>query len=85
MNFVSQIVQDQSRTDISGSNMFQEWSRSRSRSGDSSVVRAPGPWSNGPQVRIPEEAAGECLLQGQLSVLTLILVSVPPPCYGSSV
>ena len=29
-------------------------------------------------------AAGNFLLQGQLSVLTLISVSVPPPCYRSS-
>ena len=38
------------------------------------------------QVRVPAGAAGElnCLLQGQLSLLTLILVSVPPACYCSS-
>ena len=35
------------------------------------------------RVRIPAEAAGEYfLLRGQLSVLTLISVSVPPPCYS---
>ena len=37
--------------------------------GDSSVDRSSG---------------GRISLQGQLSVLTLISVSVPPPCYRSS-
>ena len=36
------------------------------------------------RVRIPAGAAGDFLLQGQLSVLTLISVSVPHPSYGSS-
>ena len=37
------------------------------------------------RVCIPAGAAGELsLLQGQHSVLTLISVSVPPPCYRSS-
>ena len=37
------------------------------------------------RVRIPAGAEGESfLLQGQLSVLTLISVSVPPPCDRSS-
>ena len=36
------------------------------------------------RVRILAGAAGNFLIQGQLSVLTLISVSVPPPCYRSS-
>ena len=31
-----------------------------------------------------QERREDFLLQGHLSVLTLISVSVPPPCYGSS-
>ena len=52
-----------------------------SGSGDNSVVRAPSSWLKGPRF---EERRENCLLQGQLSVLTLISVSVPPPCYCSS-
>ena len=36
------------------------------------------------RVQIPAGVAGKFLLWGQISVLTLILVSVPPPCYRSS-
>ena len=35
-------------------------------------------------VQVPAGAEGEFLLMGQLSVLTLILVSVPLPCYHNS-
>ena len=52
---------------------------------DSSGIRAPDSWSIKSRVRIPAGAAGKFLLQGQLSVLTLISVSVPPPCYRSIV
>ena len=53
-------------------------------SGDSSVVRAPDSWSRGRGFESLQERWENCLLQGQLSVLTLISVSVPPPCYLSS-
>ena len=33
---------------------------------------------------IPALAAGNVLFHGQLSVLTFISVSVPPPCYRNS-
>ena len=36
------------------------------------------------RVRVPAGAAGEFSSPGQFSVLTLISVSVPPPCYRSS-
>ena len=49
--------------------------------GDSSVVRAPDSWLKG---RGFESLLENFLLQGRLSVLTLISVSVPPPCYHSS-
>ena len=63
------------------------WSHSRrkwSRDGDSSVVRAPDSWLKGPGFRSLQERLENFLLQGRLSVLTLISVSVPPPCYRSS-
>ena len=50
--------------------------------GDSSVVRAPDPKGRGFESLL--ERRENFLLQGQLSVLTLISVSVPPPCYHSS-
>ena len=55
-------------------------------SGDSSVVRAPDSWSKGPgfDCGVFAGAAGDCLLQGQLFLLTRISVSVLPPCYRSS-
>ena len=43
----------------------------------SSVVRVPDLWSKGPGFK----SLQNFLLHGQLSVLTLILVSIPPPCY----
>ena len=54
-------------------------------SGDSSVVRTPDSWlkSRGFQ-SLAQERRENFLLQGRLSVLTLISVSVPPPCYRSS-
>ena len=53
-------------------------------SGDSSVVRAPDSWLKGRGFESLQERRENFLLQGQLSVLTLISVSVPPPCYRSS-
>ena len=51
---------------------------------DSSVVRAPDSRSKGRGFESLLERWENFLLHGQLSVLTLILVSVPPPCYRSS-
>ena len=48
-------------------------------SGNSSVVRAPDSQSKGPGFKSRQEWWMNFLLQGQLSVLTLILVSNPPP------
>ena len=53
-------------------------------SGDGSVVRAPDSWSKGRGLKSLLKRRENFLLQGQLSVLTLISVSVPPPCYRSS-
>ena len=53
--------------------------------GDSSVVRAPGLVTERSRVQIPAGAAAEFFFsKGRLSVLTLIPVAVPPPCYRSS-
>ena len=52
--------------------------------GDSSVVRAPDSWLKGRGFESLLERRENFLLQGPLSVLTLISVSVPPPCYHSS-
>ena len=52
--------------------------------GDSSVVRAPDSWLKGRGFESLLERRENYLLQGRLSVLTLISVSVPPPCYHSS-
>ena len=52
--------------------------------GDSSVVRAPNSWLKGRGFESLLERRENFLLQGRLSVLTLISVSVPPPCYHSS-
>ena len=52
--------------------------------GDSSVVRAPDSWLKGRGFESLLEWRENFLLQGRLSVLTLISVSVPPPCYHSS-
>ena len=52
--------------------------------GDSSVVREPDSWSKGRGFESLQERRENFLLQGQLSVLTLISVSVPSPCYCSS-
>ena len=49
--------------------------------GDSSVVRAPDSWLKGRGFESLLERRENFLLQGRLSVLTLISVSVPPPCY----
>ena len=51
---------------------------------DSSAVRVPDSWSKGPGFKPWQEQQENFLLQGQLSVLTLISVYVPPPCYRSS-
>ena len=58
--------------------------RPRLGGGDSSVVRAPDSWLKGRGFESLLERRENFLLQGRLSVLTLILVSVPPPCYHSS-
>ena len=55
----------------------------RSGSGDSSVVRAPDSWLKSRGFESLREGRENFLLQGQLSVLTLISVTVPPPCYCS--
>ena len=52
--------------------------------GGSSVVRAPDSWLKGRGFESLLERRENFLLQGRLSVLTLISVSVPPPCYRSS-
>ena len=52
--------------------------------GDSSVVRVPDSWLKGCRFESLLEWRENFLLQGQLSVLTLISVSIPPPCYHSS-
>ena len=52
--------------------------------GDSSVVRAPDSWLKGRGFESLLERRENFLLQGRLSVLTLISVSVPPPCYHNS-
>ena len=52
--------------------------------GDSSVVRAPDSWLKGRGFESLLERWENFLFQGRLSVLTLISVSVPPPCYHSS-
>ena len=53
-------------------------------SGDSLVVRALDSWSKGPWFESPREQWENYLLHSQLSVLTLLLVSIPPLCYCSS-
>ena len=55
-----------------------------SGSGDSLVVRASDLWLKGSGFKSQQERRENFLLQGQLFVLTLILVSVPPLCYRSS-
>ena len=52
--------------------------------GRGSVVRAPDSWLKGRGFKSLQELRENFLLQGRLSVLTLISVSVPPPCYRSS-
>ena len=52
--------------------------------GDSSMVRAPDSWLKGCGFESLQERRENFLLQGRLSVMTLISVSVPPPCYRSS-
>ena len=52
--------------------------------GDSSVVRAPDSWLKGRGFESLLERRENFLLQGRLSVVTLISVSVSPPCYHSS-
>ena len=47
------------------------------------MVRAPGSWSKG-RSESPRERRENSFFQGQLSVLTLISVSFPHPCYCSS-
>ena len=52
--------------------------------GDSSVVRAPDSWSKGLLFESRQERRENCFLQGQPSVLTVISVTVPSPCYRNS-
>ena len=52
--------------------------------GDSSVVRTPDSWLKGHGFKSLQERWETFLLQGQLSVLTLISISVPPLRYCSS-
>ena len=52
--------------------------------GDSSVVRAPDSLLKGRRFESLLEGQENFLLQGRLSVLTLISVSIPPLCYRSS-
>ena len=54
------------------------------RGGDSSVVRAPDSWLKGRGFESLLERRENFLPHGRLSVLALISVSVPPPCYCSS-
>ena len=54
------------------------------RTGDSSLVRALVSWSKGLGFESLQGWWENFLLLGQLSVLTLISVSVPPLCYCSS-
>ena len=77
-------------TQTSGSLKFKEYKRTNRKTwpclggGDSSVVRAPDSWLKGRGFESLLERRENFLLQGRLSVLTLISVSVPPPCYHSS-
>ena len=57
----------------------------RGHSRVSSVVRASDLWSKGPGFESQQKPREKSLLQGQLSVLTLILVSTAPPCYCNSI
>ena len=52
--------------------------------GDSSVVKAPDSRLKGRGFESQQEWREYFLLRDQLSVLTFISVSVPPPCYHSS-
>ena len=61
---------------------LQHWHASGG--GDSSVVRALDSWLKGCGFESLLERRENFLLQGRLSVLTLTSVSVPPPCYHSS-
>ena len=51
---------------------------------NSSVVRAPDSWLKGCGFEPLQERWENFLLHGQLCMLTLMLVSIPPTCYGSS-
>ena len=62
---------------------WEMWLTWDGRGGDSSVVRAPDSWLKGRGFESLLERWENFLLQGRLSVLTLISVSVPPPCYHS--
>ena len=62
----------------------QMWQTAKDGGGDSLVVRAPDSWLKGRGFESLLERRENFLLQGRLSVLTLISVSVPPPCYHSS-
>ena len=52
--------------------------------GDSSVARPPDSWSKCCRFESLQKRRENFLLQCELSVPTLISVSVPPPCYRSS-
>ena len=53
------------------------------RNGDGSVVNTPDSWLKGCGFESLQQQEN-FLFQGWLSVLTLVLISVPPPCYRSS-
>ena len=63
---------------------FQVLVNSLPGSRDSSMVGVSETPDQKVQVQVPDGAVGNFHLQGQLSVLTFILVSVPPLCYCSS-
>ena len=67
-----------------GEGHYVHWEDYAMGSKDSSVVRALDSRLKGHGFESLHEQQDNFLLQGQLSVLTLISVSVPPLCYCSS-
>ena len=59
-------------------NTYNGWYIYTELCGNSSVVRAPDSWSKGRGFESRQERRENLLLQGQLSVLTLILISFHP-------
>jgi len=83
-NDVEMIGQDSSRSTPVFTKRCPQFCLTCRGGGDSSVVRAPNSWLKGRGFESLLERWENFLLQGRLSVLTLISVSVPPPCYHSS-